>query len=94
MRLTHLPADEQRLDTLVNTLGIDQLTASRMIWAPELLVGPGAEPDPRAPLQVQLVWARERARQIVWTGLAPVLKWLGVQSDPMELYRRAKETTP
>lgn len=88
--MSRLDRDETHLDVLVNTLGIDQPTASRMLWAAETLTEPAHEPGPRAPLQVQLVWARERARQIVWQGLGPVLKWLGLHTDPMEAYRRAK----
>lgn len=73
-----LTGDDARLDHLINVEGINQLTACKMLWAPELLADPSrvVEPPASAPLDVQLAWARARAGEIVRTGLADVLAWL------------------
>lgn len=55
------------VDELVDLInaGVDQHTASLMLWAPE-----------RLPLEQLLMWSREQAVAIVRAGLADVLAWL------------------
>lgn len=83
-----LSGDDATLDRLVNVEGIDQLTASQMLWAPEL--HEPAVPPFDAPRAEHLRWARWRAHEIVRQRMAAVIRWLGLETDYMALYRAGK----
>ena len=86
---SYLSKDDATLDYLVNKVGLDQLTASRMIWVRE----PGRHdlgpipPDPRtATPEDHRRWSTAWIRHAVLTHFAPVLLWL-TRSAPQATLR-------
>lgn len=68
-----LSGDDARLDRLINDEGLNQLTASQILWAPHLVDTTVDEPVHR---RLVIEQARAEGRRIVRDGLADVLDWL------------------
>ena len=71
--IRHLAGDDARLDYLINDQGLNQFTASQILWAPHLVDTSVDEPVHR---RLVIEQARAEGRRIVREGLADVLTWL------------------